>query len=218
MIQRKGVRQMASNKLEKIYVTTLEERIVHWLLAGSCLFALFTGLGLMFHSFDFIPALLGGRYAMKWMHIFSGVVFALSLLAASIMWWEHCKFVPDDLKWVQQAGGYLWEAHDLPPGGMYNAGQKMFFWTVFIFGIGIILSGLVMFDPTLFPALVSQWAYMLHALSVVVIASFFVIHLYLGTFGNPGTVQIMFHGYATREYCEFHKGKWLADKEAKKGE
>lgn len=218
MIQTKGVRQMAGNKQEKIYVTSIEERIIHWLLAGGCLFALFTGLGLMFHSFDFIPALMGGHYAMKWMHIFSGVIFASALIAASIMWWEHCKFVPDDLKWVKQAGGYLWEARDLPPGGMYNAGQKMFFWTVFIFGIIIILSGLVMFDPLLFPVFVSQIAYMLHALSVMVIASFFVIHLYLGTFGNPGTVRIMFHGYATREYCEFHKGKWLADKEAKKGE
>ncbi len=210
---------MSSNMREgMVYVTTADERIVHWLLAGSCLFALFTGLGLMFHSFTFIPAMLGGHYAMKWMHIFSGVVFSFSLLAASIFWWKHVKFVPDDVKWVQQAGGYLWEAHNLPPAGMYNAGQKMFFWAVFIFGILIIATGIVMFDPTLFPVVVSRFAYMLHALAVVVIASFFVIHLYLGTFGNPGTVQIMFHGYATREYCEAHKGKWLAEKEGKGGE
>ncbi len=209
---------MSAKKEGMVYVTSLQERIVHWLLAGSCLFALLTGLGLMFHSWDFIAALLGGHYAMKWMHIFSGVVFAFSLVAASIMWWEHCKFVPDDLKWAQQAGGYLWEAHDLPPGGMYNAGQKLFFWAVFVFGIILVVSGLIMFNPLAVPVVLARWAYMLHAASVMVIASFFIVHLYLGTFGNPGTVQIMFHGWATRDYCEFHKGKWLADREKKGGE
>ncbi len=206
---------MASTKEKMVYVTTAEERIIHWLLAGSCLFALLSGLGLMFHSWEIIPTLLGGYYATKWMHIFAGVVFAFSLVAASIMWWDHCKFVADDAKWVAQAGGYLWEAHDLPPCGMYNAGQKLFFWFVFVFGIIIVLSGLVMFNPLPYNVTLARWAYMLHVMSVVVIGSFFVIHLYLGTVGNPGTVQIMFHGWATRAYCEFHKGKWLAEREAK---
>jgi len=206
---------MASKREGMVYVSTAEERIFHWLLAGSCLFALITGLGLMFHHWEVIPTLLGGYYATKWMHIFSGVIFAFSLIAASIMWWEHCKFVPDDAKWVAQAGGYLWEAHDLPPCGMYNAGQKLFFWCVFVFGIIIVLSGIVMFNPLPYNITIARWAYMLHVMGVFVIASFFVIHLYLGTVGNPGTVQIMFHGWATREYCEFHKGKWLAEREAK---
>ena len=37
---------MSGKKEGMVYVTSLQERIVHWLLAGSCLFALFTGLGL----------------------------------------------------------------------------------------------------------------------------------------------------------------------------
>ncbi|HDP23896.1 MAG TPA: formate dehydrogenase subunit gamma [Deltaproteobacteria bacterium] len=198
-----------------VYVTTAEERIIHWLLAGSCLFALITGLGLMFHSWYIIPTMLGGYYATKWMHIFSGVVFALSLIAASAIWWKEVKFVPDDAKWIMQAGGYLWDTKDLPPCGMYNAGQKLFFWFVFVFGIIIVATGIIMWNPLPYPVVMARWAYMLHAMSVFVVASFFIVHLYLGTIGNPGTVQIMFHGWATRAYCTMHKGRWLAEKEGK---
>jgi len=198
-----------------VRVTDATERITHWLLAGSCLFALLTGIGLMFHQWEIIPTLLGGYYATKWMHIFSGVVFAVSLIAAMIMWWNECRFVADDGKWILQAGGYLWEAKDLPPAGMYNCGQKIFFWFVVVFGIIIVLSGLVMWNPLIFPVALARWAYMLHVMSVFAVASFTIAHIYLGTFANPGTVQIMFTGWATKAYCEEHKGRWLADRELK---
>ena len=118
---------MSGKILNMVRVTDPIERIAHWLLAGSCLFCLFTGLGLMFRSWDFIPALLGGLYATKWMHIFSGVVFAFTLIYAFMMWKKDCAFEPDDAKWIAQGGGYLWKTNNLPPVYKYNAGQKLFF-------------------------------------------------------------------------------------------
>ncbi len=201
-----------SNREGMVKVTDATERITHWILAGSCLFCVLTGLGFMFHHWEIISTLLGGYYAMKWMHIFSGVVFALSLGMASIMWWKDVVFAEGDAGWIMQGGGYLWEAPNLPPVGMFNAGQKLFFWFVFYFGIAIIVSGLIMWNPLIFPVSMARTAYMVHGLSAFVIAAFFVVHLYLGTIGNPGTVQIMFTGWCTRAYAEEHKPKWLEER------
>ncbi|HQJ09262.1 MAG TPA: hypothetical protein PLF54_09700, partial [Deltaproteobacteria bacterium] len=77
-----------------IKVTNAEERIVHWILAGSCLFCLITGIGFMYHSWSFIATFLGGHYAMKWMHIFSGIAFAASFVYSFFMWKKDCRFEP----------------------------------------------------------------------------------------------------------------------------
>ncbi|MEA2100958.1 MAG: formate dehydrogenase subunit gamma [Thermodesulfobacteriota bacterium] len=201
---------------DMVRVSTIDERIAHWVLAVSCLFALFTGLGFMFHHWNIIPEILGGYYAMKWLHIFSGTVFGMSLVYVTIMWWNECTFDKTDGQWIMQAGGYLWEAKNLPPCGMYNAGQKLYFWFIVVFGAIIVLSGLVMWNSLAFPVVLTRWAFMLHAMGVFVVASFFIVHLYLGTIGNPGTVQIMFSGLATRAYAEEHKGRWLAERQGQK--
>ena len=198
-----------------VRVTDSVERIAHWILAGSCLLCLISGLGFMFHAWEIIPTVLGGYYATKWIHIFSGVVFAMALAYAYWMWKKDCSFEQDDLGWILQGGGYLWETDNLPPVYKYNAGQKAFFWFVVVFGVTIVLSGLVMWYPETFPVSMARWAYMLHAMSAFVIGAFFILHLYLGTIGNPGTVQAMTTGKCSRAWCAHHCPRWLADHEAK---
>lgn len=197
-----------------VRVTDPVERVAHWILAGSCLFCLITGLGFMFHAWSIIPTLLGGYYATKWMHIFSGVIFAMALGYAYYMWKKDCEFEPDDLGWILQGGGYLWKTNSLPPVYKYNAGQKGFFWFVVVFGVIIVLTGLVMCNAHYFPAF-ARWGFMLHAMAAMVIGAFFVVHLYLGTIGNPGTVQAMFTGMCTRAWCEHHCPRWLAEHDKK---
>ena len=202
---------MSHHTKEMIKVTDATERIAHWILAGSCLFCLISGLGLMFHSWSIIPTLFGGYYATKWMHIFSGVIFAMALGYAYFMWKKDCVFEPDDLGWILQGGGYLWPTDKLPPVYKYNAGQKAFFWCLIGCGILIVVSGLIMLYPLFLPVVIARWAFMLHALGVMVLGSFFIVHLYLGTIGNPGTVQAMFTGKCTRAWCETYCPRWLAE-------
>jgi formate dehydrogenase subunit gamma len=202
---------MSQHTEELIKVTDATERIAHWILAGSCLFCLISGLGLMFHSWSIIPTLLGGYYATKWMHIFSGVIFAMALGYAYFMWKKDCQFEPDDLGWIMQGGGYLWPTDKLPPVYKYNAGQKAFFWCIVAFGALIVVTGLGMWFSDSLPVVMARWAFMLHAMSAFVIGSFFVVHLYLGTIGNPGTVQAMFTGKCSRAWCQTHCPRWLAD-------
>ncbi len=214
---RKGVNNMSHHTKDMVRVTDATERLAHWLLAGSCLVCLISGLGIMFQSWDIIATVMGGLYATKWIHTFSGVVFAFSLIYAFFMWRKDCAFEADDAKWIAKGGGYLWETSDLPPVYKYNAGQKLFFWFVVIFGILIIASGLVMWlwNPETFSPAVARWAYALHALSALVIGSFFVVHLYLGTIGNPGTATAMFTGWCSRAWCETHCPRWLEERDKK---
>jgi len=198
-----------------IKVTSGYERFVHWLLAISCLLLCLTGLGMMFHSLNFISVIMGGMKAMKLIHNFLGLVFGISLILAIIMWWREAGiFVfPEDWEWVKVAGGYLWHVAKIPETGKYNPGQKMFFLTVALFGVLMFLTGMVMWFPLSFPVEFVRWLYPLHAFGFLVIFAFFFVHLYLGTIGNPGSVQAMLTGWMDKSVLRMLHPKWLKEME-----
>ena len=196
---------MSAHEENMVRITDVEERVVHWVLAASCLFCIITGVGLMFHSWSFIPTLLGGHYAAKLMHIYSGLIFGGMLVYSYYLWKKDCEFEQPDLQWVLKAGGYLWPVKDLPPVYKYNAGQKAFFWCLIACGIVIVVTGLFM------------WLWNQAAVPVV-LAAFIMIHIYLGTAGNPGTVSAMITGYVSKAWCQTHCPRWYADRGKKDDE
>ena len=160
-----------------IKVTDGIERVVHWILAGSCLFCLITGIGFMYHSWSFIATFLGGPYAMKWMHIFSGLAFAVSFVYSFFMWKKDCQFEAQDLQWVLKGGGYLWNVKDLPPVYKYNAGHKAFFW---ILVADIMLLGLCGVMPAEQP-----WVALSQVAAAYYFAHFLIILPLLARFETP---------------------------------
>ncbi len=200
-----------------IKVTSGYERFVHWMLAISCLLLCYTGLGMMFHSLNVFGIIMGGLKGLKLVHNFTGLVFGVSLILAIKMWWREAGiFVfPEDLDWIMAAGGYLWHVDKVPETGKYNPGQKMFFLTVALCGLLMLVTGFFMWFPTWFPfgTELLRWFYTLHVLGFVVIFAFFFVHLYLGTVGNPGTVQAMISGWVTRNWLKKQHPKWLAEME-----
>jgi formate dehydrogenase subunit gamma len=202
--------------------STAFERVVHWVLGGSCLFLFLTGFGLMFHSLSFIarlfppiPLLAGGGYeSMKLLHNLCGLLFAVSFLPALIAWGKDTLFLnEDDIRWFKVLGGYLWEVENVPEAGKFNAGQKVFFIVLFLIWAMMVGTGIFMWFPVLGVTL-TRWLYVLHVLGVLALGSFLVIHFYLGTYGNPGTFQVMGHGYVTKAWCKKHRPKWLKAVEA----
>ena len=198
-----------------IKATDAFERVVHWSLALSCLLLCITGLGMMFHSFNFIGDMMGGLRSLKYVHNFGGLFFGVALYFTIRMWWKEAGvFVfPEDLEWIKVAGGYLWHVDKVPETGKYNPGQKMFFLAVALFGIGMVASGLIMWFPLGYSVVLVRWMFVLHALGYVVILAFFFVHLYLGTIGNPGTVQAMISGWVTRGWLKKQHPKWLKEME-----
>jgi formate dehydrogenase subunit gamma len=198
-----------------IQVTDSYERIVHWMLALSCLFLCISGLGMMFHSLNFLGTIVGGLKSLKLLHNFAGLFFGISLVLAIRMWWKEAGvFVfPEDLDWIKAAGGYLWHVDKVPETGKYNPGQKMFFLTVAAFGVVMFVTGLIMWFPTALPTTFVRWMYPLHALGFVAIFAFFFIHLYLGTIGNPGSVQGMITGWMEKPVLKMLHPKWVKEME-----
>jgi formate dehydrogenase subunit gamma len=198
-----------------IQVTDGYERVVHWMLALSCIFLCVSGLGMMFQSLNFLGTIMGGLKSLKLLHNFVGLVFGISILLAIRMWWKEAGvFVfPEDLDWIKTAGGYLWHVDKVAETGKYNPGQKMFFLTVAACGLLMLLTGLIMWFPLALPTGLVRWMYPLHALGFVAIFAFFFIHLYLGTIGNPGTVQAMITGWVTRGWLKKQHPGWLKEME-----
>ncbi|OPY89539.1 MAG: Formate dehydrogenase, cytochrome b556(fdo) subunit [Syntrophaceae bacterium PtaU1.Bin231] len=191
------------------------ERVVHWALAVSCLLLCITGLGMMFHAFNFIGTPFGGLRNLKFVHNFTGIFFIASLILAVRMWWREAgRFeMPEDLEWIKVAGGYLWHVERVPEVGKYNPGQKAFFLTVAGCGALMAVTGLFMWFPTLLPVGVTRIMYPLHALGFVIIFAFFFVHLYLGTIGSPGSAPAMFSGWVTRSWAKKQHPKWLREME-----
>ena len=200
-----------------IKVTSGYERFVHWLLAISCLLLCFTGMGMMYKSLNFFGVIMGGLYGLKEVHEITGLVFGVALVLAIIMWWKEAGvFVfPEDLDWFKTAGGYLWHVDKVAETGKYNPGQKMFFLTIALFGVLMLVTGFFMWFPGAFPLGMEllRWLYPLHALGFLVIFAFFFVHLYLGTIGNPGTVQAMINGWVTRNWLKKQHPGWLKEME-----
>jgi formate dehydrogenase subunit gamma len=200
-----------------IQATDWYERLVHWMLAISCLVLCFTGLVMMFKSFNFIANMMGGLVVTKYVHNFTGLFFGVALFLAIKMWWHEAgKFsMPEDMEWMNAAGGYLWHVDKVPEVGKYNPGQKMFFLAVAFFGVIMVITGIIMWFPLNFPNGLVRWLFVLHALGFAVIFPFFFVHLYLGTIGSPGSAPAMFTGWVTRAWLKKQHPKWLQEMEQK---
>ncbi|MDI6741639.1 MAG: formate dehydrogenase subunit gamma [Smithella sp.] len=202
-------------KKKMVLVTSKYERFVHWMLAISCLLLCYTGLGIMFKELNFLGVIFGGLQGLVTVHDIMAVVFAISLVLAILMWWKEAGLFtfPEDWEWIKAAGGYLWHLDHVPETGKYNPGQKMFFLTVALCGLMMVGTGFFMWYPTILPAALMNWVYVLHVLGFVVIFAFFFVHLYLGTIGNPGSVSAMLSGKMELPVLRMLHPKWVKEME-----
>ena len=206
---------MMITKKGMIKVSSTYERLMHWYLALTCLLLIISGLGMMFHSFNFIATPFGGLKNMKEVHHYTGLLFIPALLLAAITWWKEAGIfdLPDDIEWLTKGGGYLWKVDKLPETNKYNPGQKLYFITVILVGLLMIVSGLLMWFPEGQSKNLINWMCTLHALGVVTLLPFIVIHIYLGTIGVPGSAAVIFTGYTSKDWCKSQCPKWLRKKE-----
>lgn len=186
----------------------------HWTLATSCLLLALSGFAFLFHL-EFVGKLFGGFPAMKVIHNWLGVVFAVSLFLSIFNWLkESVTFDHDDVLWIVAAGGYLgkWWKKPAPPMHKLNTGQKLFYLTLLVCGAGTILTGFVIW---LFPGNQQMmiWSHFLHNVCFIIIALFIPIHLYLGTIANPGTLRIMIQGTVPVWWARKKSPKWIKEVE-----
>ena len=202
---------------------TYFERAAHWSNAIAFTILAVSGVVMAFGKFFILPVIgstLFGwlTYALKTAHNFAGPLFAISLIVVLVTFVRDNLPAKSDLAWLAQGGGLLGGAE--VPSHRFNAGEKVIFWGgVFLLGLIVVASGLVM--DKVVPGMAytrgdMQIAHMVHSVSTVLMMVMFMGHIYLGTVGMKGAYQGMKTGYVDEGWAREHHELWHDDIKAGK--
>ncbi|WP_417713239.1 formate dehydrogenase subunit gamma [Pseudophaeobacter arcticus] len=226
------------------------ERFGHWLLAGSFIVLGITGLLSLFGRLVIAPYLGKVPNAAlldlgKWLHNMVAWGFIVGLVMIFVMWAIHNIPNRTDLVWLRQFGGIVGSAH--PPAKKFNAGQKMIFWSVILFGTSISLSGVSLLFPYELPLFAKtfgllnatglsellglgllpvdlapqeemQLAQAWHAILAFVLMAIIIAHIYIGSVGMEGAYDAMGSGEVDEAWAKQHHSIWLAEVQDKQAQ
>jgi len=217
------------------------ERFAHWLLAVSFILLGITGLITLMGRKFLIPLIGKDAFAPiaiagKWVHNNISWAFMLALVMVIVLWIKHNIPNRTDVKWVMQAGG-LFSKGVHPPAKKFNAGQKVIYWIVAVFGISISLSGLALLFPfelsffaktfqianmTGLPEIIGygrlpeeltpyqemQLSQLWHGIVAFGFMTVIIAHIYLGSVGMEGAFDAMGSGQVEAQWAKEHHSLW----------
>ena len=220
---------------------TAIERFGHWLMAGSFILLGVTGLIALFGRKVLIPTFGHEAFstlaiASKWIHNNVSWAFMVGLIMVFFMWVLHNLPNRTDIKWLAQGGGILTEGSH-PPAKKFNAGQKMIFWSVIIFGTSISITGLSLLFPFEMPMFAKtfgilndtglaglfgygtlpteltpheemQYAQTWHAIMSFALMAIILAHIYIGSVGMEGAYDAMGSGEVEEQWARQHHSIW----------
>ena len=231
----------------KIARFTVIERFAHWLMATSFILLGLTGLTTLFGR----PWLIGllGKDAYATVATFSKLIhnwvawgFIAGLVLVFLFWAGKNLPKTYDLVWLLKGGG-LFSKGVHPPAGKFNAGEKIVFWAVVIFGAMITATGISLLFPfqfeyfaptfrvlndlgipqmvgfgpletTLSPQEEMQWSHLWHITVAFVFMALILAHIYLGSIGMEGALEAMTKGTVDVEWAKEHHGIWYEELQA----
>lgn len=192
-------RAKVSRKDAEVLRFNVPERIFHLLALVSFLFLAIAGL-------IFLLRLETPFSALREIHGCVGGIFAVSVVGMFFLWRKEGVFTKCDIEWVKMMGGYLWAKGDCP-AEKFNAGQKLYFWTIAIlFGLVISVTGFMLHMGEGHAA---GWVFTMHDFAAVVLIVGVIVHAYLSIFANPGAIHSMLTGRVKRSWAEHHHPDWL---------
>jgi formate dehydrogenase subunit gamma len=191
---------------------TFVERIVHWVVGGTFVLLLATGLAFAYPPLFWLTALLGGGPSARALHPWVGVVFGIGMAFMIAIWIRDMFLSGTDRRWLRAIRAYATrDTANVPPAGKYNAGQKMFFWVQGVLAIVFVVSGAALWFPAAFGAAFLQWMRLAHYAATLGGGLFLIIHVYLGTVAYPGTARAMIDGTVTERWARHHHPRWHED-------
>ena len=224
------------------------ERFGHWLMAGSFVVLAITGLVVLFGRTVVIPLLGHEAFSTialgsKWVHNNISWAFMLGLVMVFFMWVLHNIPNRTDLKWLAVGGGIFTKGVH-PPAKKFNAGQKMIFWAVIVFGASISVTGLSLLFPFELPMFAKtfavlnqtglpqavgfgelpvmlapheemQLATLWHSIMAFVLTAIILAHIYIGSIGMEGAFDAMGSGEVEEQWAREHHGLWLKELQEK---
>jgi formate dehydrogenase subunit gamma len=208
-MMKQGKGATMNNYIERF---STSERVLHWIVTASFFTLLLSGLGLYSRLFNGYFTFFGGGQNAIRVHKIGGAIFFFSSL---YMYLNHKKdvstFDQDDREWVDKKGGYLSRDAAHFNIGKYNPGQKLF--ALYIAAATAVLgvTGIFIWYPTTFPRWIVQVSLLTHGLMFVGSIMFVIVHVYLATIGNPGTIDAMLYGDVKRNWAKKHHPKWYKE-------
>ena len=188
------------------------DRIAHWVTAILFIILAVTGLTLLFGRFFMLPIIGADAFGalanvFKQMHDYLSPVFLISLLVLVARFASKNLPARGDLKWLTSGGGIIGNAH--VSAGYFNAGEKIWFWSVVVFGIVVSVSGLLLLFPIFgLSREIMQLALIVHGLAAVLFIAGSFGHIYIGTIGTEGSLDSMTTGYVDTNWAKLHHDRW----------
>jgi formate dehydrogenase subunit gamma len=218
---------MSQRLIKKHHVAIV---LLHWFNATTWLLELATGAGLIVSpNYRFAPlwylqmmeGIFGDRANMLRFHIALGLTWITVFLIYAIFGYRNYLRVEilhhevgldeDDWQWLRVRALLLLgkTSKPLPPQGVYNAGQKLFALFVYLAVPVIMLTGLTMTFHWFGPSAVA-WAMILHFITVGMVVSGLMIHVYMGAVfpEEKPAFYSMITGVVNELYAYHHHFKW----------
>jgi formate dehydrogenase subunit gamma len=189
-----------------------QERVLHWFVATSFFTLLLSGLGLYSRLFHGYFDLFGGGHGAILVHKYAGVIFFLSSVLLFLNHFKEMNFFDeDDRRWFRLLGGYLDRDPEHINSGKFNAGQKAFGLFMGIATILLGITGFINWFPLSFPIGIVRLSLLLHGILFLLFIMIVIVHAYLTTIGNPGTLESMIYGNVRRIWAKKHHPKWYRE-------
>ena len=191
---------------------TLRERVVHWMVALSFVYAALTGLAMWSPKLGWLGAVFGGGETVRSWHPWGGVVYGVVLGVMFLDWNRQMRLDKDDRAWLRRSHRYA--VHDdegLPEAGRFNAGQKMLFWVQCACAVLFIVSGIVLWLPEAMSRPLRLAAILIHPAAAVVSIAAVLVHIYMATLVIPGALRGMIRGSVSRKWAASHHPKWYRE-------
>jgi len=191
------------------------ERLNHWVAAGSFIYLMLTGLAFWSPWLFWIASALGGAGLSRMLHPWVGLVFFVAVCYMYALWSSQMKHDPVDTEWWKSLHHYIRnEDHKMPPAGRYNAGQKLLFWSFFLGGIVLLASGLVLWFTESIP-----WAWrwlryisvVVHAGTALLLIGNLMIHVYMGVFAERGAFGSVIRGDVSLSFAKRYHPGWYQE-------
>ena len=191
------------------------ERLNHWIAGFSYVYLLLTGLAFYSPWLFWLAVVLGGGQVSRLLHPWIGLVFSASVVYMYALWSAQMRVTEKDKAWWNSLHHYIRnEDEKMPPAGRYNAGQKLLFWGFFVFGLLLLLSGLILWLPEYIPwslRFLRYFAVIVHVGSALITIGLFMLHVYMGVFAERGAFGSVIRGDVSQEFAKRYHPAWYEE-------
>lgn len=142
-------------------------------------------------------------------HGWLGAIFFLIALITLLGWLPDALFRRYDRPWLLKMGGYLSHNPKSLPAGRFNAGQKIYYWSLLAVLIGLVVSSILMEHGSHSLEGRKELFWCIHGLLGCLATVMVIGHGFLSLFVNPDTARVLWSGRVSKAYIDYYHSLWL---------